>query len=128
MRPDDGTKKYSEKMYEVVRSVTEGREASYASPEDIARHMVRLIQFTVDQRDCRAVDSHEIQAARLIAGALKELGYRVDVNVSRDLWELISSDSQAQWLYPPTSHASFYVNLVNTANNMAKGECYINFG
>jgi hypothetical protein len=114
-------------LSEVVCSVTKGRKSAYASNTNIEVQLKKLVEYAISNRDKRPVHQDEIVACKLIVDAIAEIGYDVDVNVGRDIWELVSEDSQAQWLYPPESIDGVFINLVNVANNMATSQCYIEF-
>lgn len=115
------------KLREVALSVIDGRESAYAGADSLSAEMSRLIDYAVSNRDGRDVHPEEAQAARIVADSIRALGYEADACIGRDLWELVSEDSQAQWLAPPESAEGVYIILVNVANNMAKGQCYIEF-
>lgn len=115
------------KLQEVVCSVIDGRESAYADSNALSSEMDRLINYAVSSRDPRPVHTDEAQTAQLVVNAVRDLGYELDAYIGRDLWELVSEDSQAQWLEPPNSVEGVYISLVNVANNMAQGQCYIEF-
>lgn len=112
-------------LSEIVYSVTKGRESAYANNSDLAVQLKKLVEYAISSRDDRPVHQEEVVASKLISEALAEIGYVVDGNVGRDLWELVSEDSQAQWLSPPESISDVYISLVNVAQNMADNQCYI---
>ena len=114
-------------LAEIVYSVTKGRESAYANNVDLEAQFKKLIEYAISSRDDRPVDSEEIVASKLISDAMSEIGYVTDVNVGRDIWELVIEDSQAQWLLPPESINDVYISLVNVAQNMAENQCYIEF-
>lgn len=111
----------------VVSTVIAGRETAYSSREAIAAQLEKLIQHAVNNRHIRDVHPDEADAANLVAESLRKIGYEADANIGRDLWELVSEDAQAQWIDPPESAEGVYISLVNVANNMAEGQCYIDF-
>ncbi|WP_136630272.1 hypothetical protein [Marinobacter salsuginis] len=117
----------SSKLQEVVSGVIAGREPAYADSDILSVEMARLIDYAFENRDARPVHPEEAKVGQLVAEAVRILGYEADANVGRDLWELVSEDSQAQWLVPPESIEGVHISLVNVANNMAKGQCYIEF-
>lgn len=114
-------------LSKVVCSVTKGRESAYANNVDLEAQLKKLIEYAISNRDDRPVHPEEVVASNLISDAMTEIGYVTDVNVGRDIWELVSEDSQAQWLYPPESLNGVYISLVNVAQNMAVNQCYIEF-
>lgn len=115
------------KLQEVVCSVIDGRESAYADSHTLCIEMARLINYAISNRDPRPIHTDEEQTAQLVAKAVRDLGYELDTYIGRDLWELVSEDSQAQWLESPDSVEGVYVSLVNVANNMAQGQCRIEF-
>ncbi|WP_369625336.1 hypothetical protein [Marinobacterium sp. BA1] len=117
----------SPKLREVALRVINGRESAYADADSLSAELSRLIDYAVSNRDARDIHPEEAQTARIVADAIRALGYEADNCIGRDLWELVSEDSQAQWLAPPESVEGVYISLVNVANNMAKGQCYIEF-
>ncbi|WP_300494649.1 hypothetical protein [Marinobacter sp.] len=118
----------SPKLREVASSVIDGRESAYADADSLSAELLRLIDYAVSNRNARDVHPEEAQAARVVADSIRALGYEANIFIGRDLWELVSEDSQAHWLAPPESTEDVYISLVNVANNMAKGQCYIDFG
>lgn len=114
-------------LAEVVSSVTKGRESAYTSSADLESQFKKLVEYAISNRDDRPVHQDELMASKLISDSMTEIGYFADVNVGRDLWELVSEDSQAQWLYPPESIDDVYISIVNVAQNMASDQCNIEF-
>jgi hypothetical protein len=117
----------SAKLREVVSNVIDGRESAYADADTLSVELSRLIDYAVSNRDARDVHPEEAHASRIVADSIRALGYEADICIGRDLWELVSKDSQAQWLEPPESAEGVYISLVNVANKMAEGQCYIEF-
>ncbi|EAZ97686.1 hypothetical protein [Marinobacter sp. ELB17] len=115
------------KLQEIVNKIIDGREAAYSRQSALVDELERLIEYAMLNGDPRPVHPSEAQAAQLIASAINDLGYQADANIGRDLWELVSEDAQAQWLYPPETVDGVYNALVNTAENMVKGWCNIQF-
>jgi hypothetical protein len=114
-------------LLKVIASVTKGRENAYAENAVISTQFKKLVEYAILNRDERPVVQEDVEASKLISNAMIEIGYAVDVNVGRDIWELVSKDSQAQWLFPPESINGVYISLVNVAQNMASNQCYIEF-
>jgi hypothetical protein len=114
-------------LTEVICSITKGRESAYVNNVELEVQLKKLVEYAISSRDDRSVDQEELVASKLISDAMAEIGYVMDVNVGRDIWELVSEDSQAQWLLPPESINDVYISLVNVANNMAENQCYIEF-
>lgn len=114
-------------LMEVVCSVTKGRESAYANNGELEAQLKKLVEYAIASRDDRPIHQEEVCASKLISEALAEIGYVVDSKVGRDLWELVSEDSQAQWLSSPESFNDLYISLVNVAQNMATNQCYIEF-
>lgn len=110
-----------------IQRVVKGREDAYCSVEALMPEMSKLIKYAVDNPNDRAVNSDEKEASVLVANALTSLGIAADMNIGRDLWELVSEDSQAQWLCPPENIESVISSLVNVSDNMAKSQCNIEF-
>jgi hypothetical protein len=110
-----------------VVSVINGHESAYTTPSVLTKELNKLIQYAIDKRDERHVDEGDAEASMLISKAIASLGFSSDINVGRDLWELVSEDSQAQWLYPPEDQQGVVISLVNVAQNMATSQCYIEF-
>lgn len=114
-------------LKEVIQDVIKGHESAYSQPSILETELVKLIKYAIRERDDRLVRKEEIFASNLIAQVVNKLGFEADINVGRDLWELVSEDSQAQWLIPPDNEEGVLINLVNVAENMAKLQCYIEF-
>jgi hypothetical protein len=114
-------------LNEAVCFVTEGRKRAYASDKKLTVQLKKLIEYAIANRDERQVDLEEKAACDLIAQAMGQVGYVVDTHVGRDVWELVSEDSQAQWLFPPEDIDDVLISLVNVANNMATNQCNIEF-
>lgn len=114
-------------LTDVVGGVIKGRESAYSSVSNLSTELVKLIQYAINNRDDRSVHDDEKSASLLMSQAVTTLGFDADINVGRDLWELVSEDSQAQWLIPPEDEEGMLINLVNVAENMAKSQCYIEF-
>jgi hypothetical protein len=116
-----------DKLVGAVEGVIKGRESSYSSVSDLNTELDKLIQYAISNRDDLPVRDDEKAASLLMSQAVTKLGFDADINVGRDLWELVSEDSQAQWLIPPEDEEGMLINLVNVAENMAKSQCYIDF-
>lgn len=114
-------------LAEVVSLVTKGRESAYANNIDLEVQLKKLVEYAISSRDDRPVDLEDMVASELISDSIAEIGLVADVNVGRDLWELVSEDSQAQWLCPPEGVNDVYISLVNVAQNMVTNQCYIEF-
>jgi hypothetical protein len=110
-----------------IQRVVKGREDAYCSVEALMPEMLKLIKYAMYNRDDRAVNSDEKEASVLVVNALTSLGFEADMNIGRDLWELVSEDSQAQWLYPPEEVEGVIISLVNVSDNMARSQCNIAF-
>lgn len=110
----------------IVR-VIQGREKAYSGVADLRIQLTKLIQYAIDNRDEREIHSEEMEASKLVSETLNEFGYATDVYIGRDLWELVSEDSQAQWLHPPEDIEGVIISLVNVAENMVSSQCYIKF-
>jgi hypothetical protein len=117
----------SEGVINVIESVIQGREQAYESISVLEVELTKLINYAISERDPRCVHQSELATAELISSLISSLSFDADLNVGRDLWELVSEDSQAQWLEPPLDEKGVLISLVNVANNMAKNECYIEF-
>lgn len=115
------------KLVGAIERVIKGRESAYSSVSSLNTELVKLIQYAISERDDRSVRDDEQSASLLMAQVVTHLGFNADVNVGRDLWELVSEDSQAQWLIPPEDEEGMLINLVNVAENMSKSQCYIAF-
>ena len=116
-----------QQVAQIVDHVIKGREGAYSQPSVLIEQVTKLINYSIANRDERVVHVEELEASKLISEAISKLGFESDTNVGRDLWELVSEDSQAQWIEPPDCEDGVYVSLVNVAENMATNQCYINF-
>lgn len=114
-------------LTKVIFNSIKGRERAYVQTSELQVQFKKLVEYAISNRDDRPVHQNELVASKLIADAMSGIGYAIDVNVGRDIWELVSEDSQAQWLHPPDSIDGVYISLVNVAQNMAKNQCYIEF-
>lgn len=112
---------------EVIEVVINGRDKSYEDVDSLLSKFKYLIEYTLNNRDEREVDNYDIYSCIIISKALKILGFKADEKTGRDLWELVSEDSQAQWLIPPSTVDGVFINLTNVAQNMAKNQCNIDF-
>jgi hypothetical protein len=83
-------------LADTIENVIKSRESAYSPASDIKTELVKLIKYAISERDDRSVHDDEQSASLLMAQAVTKLGFDADVNVGRDLWELVSEDLQAQ--------------------------------